>query len=114
MYLKIGWMNQLFDDGEQLEEIRDDLVFDNDRPPYALGGTGTGPAYYPGGANEQPTLQFHSLCNFTNTTISQRNTIMGGMFRNGLMKITNLVDNAIVCILHMVPGEHRGYMVEEC
>ena len=39
---------------------------------------------------------------------------MGGMFRNGLMKITNLVDNAIVCILHMVPGEHRGYMVEEC
>ena len=28
-----GWMNELFDLGENNEEIRDDLVEDNDRPP---------------------------------------------------------------------------------
>ena len=109
-----GWMNELFDDGEQLEEIRDDLLVDNDRAPYAVGPEGSGPGYYPGGANEQPTLQIHSLCNFTATTVSQKNSIMGGMFRNGLMKITNLVENAVVLIVHLVPGDHRGYMVEEC
>lgn len=109
-----GWMNELFDDGEQLDDIRDNLVDQNDRAPYPVGAeTGT-VAYYPGGANEQSALQIHSLCNFTATTVSQKNSIMGGSFRNGLMKITNLVDNPLVLILHMLPGNHRGYMVEEC
>ncbi len=109
-----GWMNELFDDGEQLEEIRDDLNTDNDRAPYPVGAETAGPAYYPGGPNEQLGLQIHSLCNFTATTVSQKNSIMGGMFRNGLMKITNNVATNLVLILHMVPGSHRGYMVEEC
>ncbi len=109
-----GWMNDLFDDGEQLEEVRENLVGDNDRAPYPVGVPTTAAAFYPGGATEQAALQIHSLCNFTATTVSQKNSIMGGMFRNGLMKITNLVGNTLVLILHMVPGDHRGYMVEEC
>lgn len=109
-----GWMTELFNDGEQLDELRDIIADDNDLVPYALAGAATSLEYYPGGSLEQPTLQMHSLCNFTATTVSQKNSIMGGMFRNGLMKITNQVDNAVVLICHMVPGDHRGYMVEEC
>ncbi len=109
-----GWMTELFDDGEQLDDIRENIVDDNDRPPYAVGADGQPDAYYPGGATEQTSLQVHSFCNFTSTTVSQKNVIMGGMFRNGLIKITNVVENTVDVILHLVPGNHRGYMVEEC
>ncbi len=107
-----GWMTQLFDDGEQLDEIRDNLEDDNDRPPYALGG-GAG-EFYPGGSLEQSGLQIHSFCNFTSTTVSGKNAIMGGMFQQGLMKLNNSTDSALTVIIHMVPGDHRGYMVVEC
>lgn len=107
-----GWMNDLFDDGEQLEEIRDDLNTDNDRAPYPVGISTGGPAYYPGGANELSGLQQHSFCNFTNTTVSGKNTIMGGVFGCGLMKINNQTGADVSMIIHLVPGNHRGYMVE--
>lgn len=107
-----GWMNDLFDDGEQLEEIRDDLVNDNDRPPYAMISAGSIRESYPGGSEEQPTVQIHSFCNFTATTVSGKNNIMGGIFQNGLLKFKNNTEAAVNVLVHMVPGEHRGYMCE--
>ena len=32
-----GWMNDLFDDGEQLDDLKDIIEDDNNRPPYPLG-----------------------------------------------------------------------------
>ena len=107
-----GWMNELFDDGEQLEDIRDDLNADNDQAPYPVGTEVSGNAFYVGGPNELPGLQTHSFCNFTTTTVSGKNSIMGGVFSCGLMKLTNSTDSVLSLIIHMIPGNHRGYMVE--
>lgn len=107
-----GWMNELFDDGEQLEEIRDNLNTDNDRAPYPVGQETGGIAYYPGGSNELAELQTHSFCNFTPTTVSAKNTIMGGMFQNGLIAINNSTDQQLSLIIHLMPGSHRGYLCE--
>lgn len=107
-----GWMNELFDDGEQLDEIRDNLVSDNDRPPYPVGGITGGQSYYAGGATELAGLQTHSFATFTATTVSGKNTIQGGVFNYGLMKLTNTTGAAMGMIIHLLPGTHRGYMVE--
>lgn len=107
-----GWMNELFDDGQQLDDIRDNLHADNDRAPYPVGAETGGLAFYPGGANELPGLQTHSFCNFTSTTVSGKNTIMGGVFSYGLMKIINNTEQVLNMIIHLLPGSHRGYMVE--
>ena len=105
-------MNQLFDVGDNDSQIRDDLVEDNDRPPYALFGAATQREVYPGGSEEQVGLQTHSFCNFTATTVSGKNTIMGGVFQQGLIKLNNTTGGILSLIIHMVPGTHRGYMCE--
>ncbi len=107
-----GWMTDLFDVGEQLDELRDVIEDDNDRPPYANPSSGS-TAFYPGGSQEQPGLQVHSFCNFTTTTVSGKNMIQGGLFQNGLMKINNQTGGSISMIIHMMPGNHRGYFCEE-
>lgn len=107
-----GWMNELFDVGEQLDNIRDDIVDDNDRPPYALFGAATTREGYPGGSEEQTGVQIHSFCNFTTTTVSGKNSIMGGVFQNGLMQLDNNTTDVVSMIIHMVPGNHRGYLCE--
>lgn len=45
-----GWMNQMFDVGDNLNEIREDIVEQNDEPPYLNGDANTVDEYYPGGA----------------------------------------------------------------
>ncbi len=107
-----GWMTELFDDGQQMDDLRDNINDDNDRPPYRLGAETGSSAYYPGGANDLSGLQTHSFCNFTGTTVSGKNTIMGGVFNYGLMKLTNSTGEAMSLIIHLIPGDHRGYMVE--
>ncbi len=108
-----GWMNELFDLGENNEEIRDDLVDDNDRPPYALIGAASVRETYPGGSEEFDAPQLHGFCNFTATTVSAKNSIQGGMFANGLIAIANNTGGSMNLLLHMMPGDHRGYLCEE-
>ena len=107
-----GWMSELFDDGENYEDIRDNLVADNDRAPYPVGAEGSATAYYAGGPSEQSALQIHSFCNFTSSTVSGKNSIMGGTFDYGLMKFVNTTGGPLTVIIHMLPGTHRGYAVE--
>lgn len=52
-----GWMRELFDVGENLEEIREDIEDDNDAPPYLLGAPGSQLEYYPGGGLQAPSYQ---------------------------------------------------------
>ncbi len=108
-----GWMTELFDLGNNDEEIREDLEEQNDRPPYALLGAATIREAYVGGSEEFVTPQVHGFCNFTSTTVSSKNSIQGGMFGLGLMKIVNNTDVQLSLLVHMVPGDHRGYLVEE-
>ena len=52
-----AWMLALFDVGENLEEIREDIEDDNDSPPYVVGAPGSQLEFYPGGALQAPTFQ---------------------------------------------------------
>ncbi len=108
-----GWMNEIFDDGDQLDDLKDIIEGDNNRPPYAVGSESTATDFYPGGSTEQTGLQVHSFCNFTATTVSAKNRIQGGLFQNGLIKIVNGSDATLSLIVHMMPGHHRGYYCEE-
>ncbi len=108
-----GWMTELFDVGEQLDELRDVIEIDNDEPPYPVGEDGGLTEFYPGGSTEFPGLQTHSFVQFTTTTVSNKTRMMGGLFQNGLMKFTNNTGSSVSLILHMLPGNHRGYYCEE-
>jgi len=105
-----GWMNELFDVGENNEEIRDDIVADNDQPPYALfPGSSTSEAY-PGGSTEQTGLHLHSASSVTGTTVGGITNIRGGNFKCGLMKLFNVGLTDCIVQVHLVPGNNRGYL----
>lgn len=107
-----GWMNELFDVGENNEEIRDDLLEDNDRPPYALYGAATVKESYPGGSEEQMGLVNHSTQPITSTTVGGKTSLRGGEFKCGLMKfnLAGEVGTGALLQIHLVPGMNRGYM----
>lgn len=116
-----GWMTQLFDTGHNLEEIRDDIADDNDRPPYAVGNsqsTGALSEFYPGGANNLPAGEVVGYASFgatpTTGSITSQRSIKGGMFPCGLIEIkSDLVGPTFYdIIVHLVPGNHRGYLCE--
>jgi hypothetical protein len=53
-----SWMQQLFDVGDQLPEIREDVVEENASPPYSVGiptGVDSDEEFYPGGSNQANT-----------------------------------------------------------
>ena len=107
------WMTALFDDGENFEEIKEDLVADNDRPPYAVGSPGGNSQFYPGGGSELSGVQVHGFSQFTATTVSNKTSIGGGLFGLGLVAISNGTGGDVSMLLHLVPGSHRGYAVGE-
>ena len=105
-------MNELFDVGENNEEIRDDLVDDNDRPPYALIGAASSREAYPGGSEEFPTLQVHDAAIVSATTVGGKTSIPGLVPQCGLLKFNNTLGATVTLQIHMAPGFHRGYMCE--
>lgn len=107
-----GWMNELFDVGENNEEIRDDLADDNDRPPYALIGAASVRETYPGGSEEFPTLQVHDSAIVSATTVGGKTSIRGLMPACGLLKFSNTTGAVATLQIHLVPGTNRGYMCE--
>ncbi len=121
VHTNADWMTSLFDDGENYEEIKEDLIEDNDRPPYAVGSPGGGSEFYPGGANELTGNELVDLVKMTGmydgSGLSQ-GTSCGFMARHGLIRIdfqngSETTAQNLVFQIHLVPGAHRGYMVEE-
>ncbi len=118
-----GWMTQLFDVGDNLEEIRDDIISDNDKPPYPVGNsesTGALSEFYPGGANSLPGTEVvgYAIIGGQSATgsITAQRSIKGGMFPCGLVEVKSnlpgLAASHYDLIVHLVPGEHRGYLCE--
>lgn len=108
-----GWMTALFDVGEQLEELRNVIENDNDRPPYAISPEQTSNEFYPGGAQEFTGLQVHDSAIVSTTTIGGKTSIRGGLFQCGLLKFNNATGANASLQIHMVPGTHRGYLCEK-
>ena len=113
-----NWISAIFNDGiDQSSEVIENLIEDNNSPPYPFSGDGVSvDTMYPGGANQLPGLEAHDFQNFTGTTISKITYLKGGNFPCGLvrLKCTNTSDQPDVYIVQidLVPGNHRGYMAE--
>lgn len=118
---QIGWMNDVFDVADNLDEIRDDLATQNDVPPYRVGDRDTTTAaqdltFYPGGENNMPYPAVHDKQGISTTTVGGKTAINGGMFGCGLMKFEfeweTAPDEDYYLIVDLVPGHYKGYLTE--
>lgn len=113
-----GWMQDLFDLADNLEEIRDDIAGDNDRPPYPVGNTASSLEYYPGGSLNLPSTEVVGYGVFSTggtTAVTAQRFVKGGMFPCGLIEIKGNLPGITFydVIVHMVPGHHRGYLAQK-
>jgi hypothetical protein len=115
-----GWMTQLFDLADNLEEVRDDIISDNDRPPYPVEDNVGGSPYneaYPGGTNYSTEVVGYASFGVSSGANAQsvfQRSIKGGMFPCGLIEIKSDLTGPSYydLIVHLVPGHHRGYLCQ--
>ena len=117
-----NWIAAIFNDGITRDaDIIDELITENNIAPYpfengeieGFPGTYWTDTMYPNGANQTPGLQFHDNLLITTSTIGGSDTAIGGIFPCGLAKFTTTIENGTATlILRLIPGEHRGYMME--
>ena len=112
-----NWMSAIFNEGtDQTSEVIEDLLFDNNLPPYPFEGDGVSlDTQYPGGANQLQNLQIHAIDNITATTIGGITRLKGGNFPCGLIEIAYTPTEAggsPTFMIDLIPGSHRGYLCE--
>jgi hypothetical protein len=116
-----GWMNDVFDVADNLDEIRLDVTDNNDVPPYRVGDDTSADEFYPGGENNQPSAALHSINFVTGTTVGGKTHMEGGMFHCGLVRfdynMTNAAGGAVTdtnmwLAVDLVPGNYKGYLTE--
>ncbi len=103
-----NWMRDMFNVGNDNEEITGNATDKNDDLPYPQ-------VNYPGGQTQAPTLQLHDSTIVSSTTIGGSTRLKGGNFPCGLIRFnTNLTagDQLPVLLIDLVPGNHRGYLCE--
>lgn len=115
-----GWMNEVFDVADNLEDIREDLATQNNQPPYRVGDSNTATAgqdltFYPGGPNNMPNAALHDIQGISTTTVGGKTHINGGMFGCGLIRfdwdITSEEESMYLAV-DLVPGNYKGYLTE--
>jgi len=111
-----GWMNDVFDVANNLEEIRDDIEDENNKPPYRVGEPEEPLEYYPGGEQNQTDSALHAVGFVTGTTVGGKTRVDGGLFSCGLIRfdwdLTPNTDSSMYLAIDLVPGTHKGYMAE--
>jgi hypothetical protein len=113
----VGWITDVFDVADNLDEIRLDVADNNDLPPYRVGDTQTGTTdeYYPGGENNQPNTQLHTVEFISGTTVGGKTHVNGGIFPCGLIRFDWAITQAetsMFLAVDLVPGTHKGYLAE--
>jgi len=110
-----NWMSAVFNDGtSQDRAVLDDMQTENNIAPYPFENDGANfDTMYPGGANQLGSLVFHDRMSSTGTTISGKVSGKGGTFPCGLIQLNYNAEMAqSVLQVHLVPGDHRGYLCE--
>jgi len=93
---------RMFDVGENNEEVLANAVVNNNGLPYSQ-------LEYPGTGPDQ--CEFVASIRLANT--QSQTFAAGGSFPCGLIQLdTALLDGAVQFIVHLIPGDHRGYMAE--
>ena len=114
-----GWMLEVMDVADNLDEIRLDITDNNDIPPYRVGDSLTSDEFYPGGVNNLPSSALHSVSFVTGSTVGGKTRVEGGMFHCGLIRFDwNLtppttVGQTMYLAVDLVPGVDKGYMMED-
>lgn len=110
-----GWMGALFDVGDNLMEIREDIVNENDSPPYLIGEEGSSIEYYPGGSLQHPFPQLENVLAVRSGTSSVGRQMGQGFLAScGLLKITTIVTDAPpvdytnFLRITLMPGDYKG------
>lgn len=98
-----NWMRDMFDVGNDNSEITGNATDRNDDLPYTQ-------ADYPGGALQLPGLQVVDVGYFSSGTNSNKIYLKGDTFPCGLVRLES--DQAVVMIVDLVPGQHKGYLCE--
>ena len=115
-----GWMNSVFDVADLNEDIREDVVDQNDVPPYRVGDADGDDAtqdreFYPGGKYNMKYPALHTKQFVTSTTVGGKTHIEGGLFGCGLIRFDWDIDEAdesmYLCV-DLVPGNYKGYLTE--
>ncbi len=106
-----GWMREVFDVGDNLDEIREDLELENDEPPYVVGVPGDPTTFYPGGSTQG--TQATQIVNFITRAGLGTQTATGGFTAPcGLLQV--IVDgeagNEMRLKIHLMPGSYKGCM----
>lgn len=104
-----SWMQEMFDVGDNADEITDNAQFRNDQLPYDQD-------VYPGQLTNGGEMQLHREISFTGTTIGAHQGMEGCNVPCGLIQISHngvgLEANALTLQVMLVPGTHRGYLAE--
>lgn len=105
-----SWMNALFSMADTDDDIRDNLVEENDMAPYALSGDTSAQERMPGGEVNLAGLQLVSppITTAAGTDYSGKISVPGFSAPCGLIYVKN--DGAVTIQVHLVPGPNRGYM----
>jgi hypothetical protein len=93
---------RMFDLGENNEDVIENAVLNNNGLPYSE-------LEYPGAAIDQ--CEFVASIRLANT--QSQTQVAGGSFPCGLIQLdTALLDGPVQFIVHLVPGDHRGYLAQ--
>lgn len=114
-----NWLSAIFNEGTtQTSNVVDDLISENNRPPYPFEGDGFNvDTMYPGGQNQLSGPQIHCIEPITGSTVGGVTYIKGGTFPCGLIRIDiynndDLLEMNTQLQIDLVPGTHRGYLAE--
>lgn len=93
---------RMFDTGDNNQDVIDNVIYNNRQLPYNQD-------LYPGEGIDQ--AEFVASIRLANT--QSQTQVAGAAFPCGLIQIdTSFLDGEAQFLVHLVPGEHRGYLAE--
>jgi hypothetical protein len=112
-----NWIAALQNEGtQQVGDVLEDMIEENNQAPYPFENDGVHvDTMYPGGANQAPGMEIHSIATVSATTVGGKTTIGGTNFQGGLIHITSDLEGSaqpVLMQIHLVPGPARGYMTQ--
>ena len=102
-----NWLRDMFDVGNEDQEVLDNASTRNNEVPYPHEA-------YPGGGTMAPVLQLHAHTDVSATINAVDNSFYfpGTQVPCGLLKIKNETNKVLEMFIDLVPGHHRGYLCE--
>lgn len=104
---EFNWLRNMFDVGNEDEEVLENVSERNNDVPYPH-------EEYPGGGLMASVLQLHAHTDVSASITAVDNSFFFPVTQVpcGLLKITNSTNKTLEMFIDLVPGHHRGYLCE--